>query len=88
LTFASKTEAGRAEVLFLLERAREISQLEYQPKFVLCKDPKITYTADFTYMENGKKVYEDVKGVLTRETRVKIAWVKEKFGIEIKLIRS
>ena len=81
--FASKAEAYRAEELKMLEMAGEISSLEYQPKYVLCNDPKITYTADFRYMEDGKMVIEDVKGVLTRDTRTKLAWVKEKYNISV-----
>lgn len=83
--FASKTEAIRAGELHLLERAGEISDLEYQPKFLLSKTPKVTYTADFRYLENGKVIVEDCKGVLTRDCRTKMAWVREKFNIEVKL---
>jgi len=89
--FASKAEAKRANELCLLEKAGEISELSYQTKFVLSVKPKITYTADFKYKEHGTPdyyVYEDVKGVLTRDTRTKIAWVKEKYGIEVKLVRG
>ncbi len=93
-TFASKWEAERGEQLFLLEKARQISGLVFQPKWTLCVKPKITYAADFSYRENltveghpyGRMVYEDCKGVLTREQRVKLAWLKEKHGIEVKLI--
>ncbi len=84
--FASLAERQRGEDLALLERAGEITNLEYQPLFVLCKSPKINYTADFRYTENDKVIVEDVKGFLTRETRVKIAWLKEKTGIEVSLI--
>ena len=85
-TFSSKAEARRGEELELLQRAGEIIRLVYQPKWVLCKKPKITYTADFSYHEKGKVIVEDVKGVLTRETRVKLAWVKEKYGVEVRLV--
>ena len=97
--FASKKEAVRAEELVLLLKAGEINYLEFQPGFVLCDKPKITYTADFKYYENTHKqiikgkdvysnipIYEDVKGVLTRDTRTKIAWVHEKFGVEVRLV--
>ena len=71
------------------EKAGLISRLQYQPSWVLCKRPKITYTADFAYVKAGSSLHtiEDVKGVLTRETRVKLAWLKEKFGIEVTIIR-
>ena len=29
--------------------------------------------------------YEDSKGVLTRDTRTKLAWVQEKYGIDVLL---
>lgn len=85
--FASKAETRRGEELALLERAGAISNLQYQVKFVLCKSPRISYTADFQYSEGGKVTVEDVKGVLTRDTRTKIAWVKEKFGVEVRLTK-
>ena len=86
--FASMKEARRAEELTLLEKAREIYNLEFQPKYVLCSKPKITYTADFRYRDYTRPpsdviVVEDSKGLLLRETRVKIAWVKEKYGIDV-----
>ena len=81
--FPSKAEARRGEELFFLDRAGEISGLEYQVKFVLSKKPRVTITVDFAYTENGKRIYEDTKGVLTRDFRTKMAWVKEKFEIEI-----
>ena len=88
--FASKKECIRAEELTLLEKAGEIYNLEFQPKYVLCSDPKITYTADFRYRDytnhpDNVIVVEDVKGMLTRDTRTKIAWMQEKYGIEVLL---
>ncbi len=93
--FDSKAEAKRAVELSLLERAGEIKNLTYQPQYVLCEKPKITYTADFKYtvkkeyLDTGSYanliVVEDVKGVLTRETRVKLAWLREKHGITVKI---
>lgn len=86
--FASKAECRRGEELRMMEMAGEISLLEYQPKFLLCVKPRITYTADFKYLEGGNWVYEDVKGMLTRDTRTRLAWLKELTGIEVKLVRS
>jgi hypothetical protein len=86
-TFASKAECIRGEELRMLEMAGEIAALRYQPKFVLCFEPKITITLDFAYETEKNWVYEDVKGVLTRDFRTKLAWLKEKYGIEVKLIR-
>jgi len=67
---------------------------------VLCDKPKISITIDFKYYENthrqivkGKDVYsniavyEDTKGVLMRDFRVKLAWMKEKYGISVVLTK-
>jgi len=94
--FASKAEAVRGEELALLEKAREIRNLQYQLTLPLSKNPKVTITLDFVYelrvLEGGcevgwLKVYEDVKGVLTRDFRTKMAWLKEKYGIDVELRR-
>ncbi len=86
-TFASRAEAVRGEELRLMEMAGEITELNYQPWFVLCKKPKITITLDFYYKVDGLVKFEDVKGVLTRDSRTKLAWLKEKHGIDVRLIR-
>lgn len=87
-TFDSRKEALRGEDLALLEKMGEISDLKYQVSFQLCQKPNIKIKLDFAYKENGKMVYEDVKGMgETREFRVKRAWLAEKYGIEVKLIK-
>jgi len=68
-----------------LEKAGEIKNLEFQVRLFLSQFPKVSITIDFQYEENGKVVYEDSKGVLTRDFRTKLAWVKEKYGIQVKL---
>ena len=89
--FDSKAEKRRGEELALLERAGEIQDLDYQILFKLCDKPKITVTIDFTYEEMGKgkrrRIYEDVKGVLTRDSRTKYAWLEQRFGIHVNIIR-
>lgn len=76
--FDSKAEARRGEELFLLQREGEISGLTYQTRFDLYKKPKISYTADFEYLDKELNlIYEDVKGKLTDATQVKLAWVKK-----------
>ncbi len=52
--------------------------------------PKITITIDFAYQEMTNiyapnYTYEDSKGMLTRDTRTKLAWLQEKHGIEVLL---
>ena len=89
-TFASKAECLRGEELRLLELGREIWGLEYQVPFTLSAHPKVTITIDFSYWEWGKgeRVYEDVKGVLTRDFRTKLAWLKQLFDIDVILTRG
>lgn len=96
-TFDSKAEAVRGEELHLLQRAGEIACLQYQVLFKLCDKPKITIKLDFAYVEDGVfgeykipvkvQVYEDVKGVLTRDSRTKLAWLEQSQGIRVRLIR-
>jgi predicted 3-demethylubiquinone-9 3-methyltransferase (glyoxalase superfamily) len=86
-TFDSKAEAKRGEELALMERAGEIGNLTYQMCYSLSVKPKVTITIDFVYQNGATETFfEDVKGVLTRDFRTKLAWLKEKYGIEVKLI--
>lgn len=81
--FASKAECYRGEELHRLWRAGEIRGLFFQRLFQLSEKPKVTITIDFAYEENGVQIYEDIKGVLTRDFRTKLAWLKEKYGIDV-----
>jgi len=86
-TFDSKAECQHGEGLYLIQKAGDISDLRYQVKFVLCETPKITVSIDFSYLEKGKRVYEDVKGVLTRDSRTKYAWLAEKHRVTVRLTK-
>ena len=86
--FDSVKEYHRWGCLRLLERAGAIKDLKRQVKFELI--PRIgderpcNYIADFTYIENGELVVEDVKGVRTDAYKIKkklMLWVH---GIRIK----
>jgi len=80
VNFASKLEAKRYGELRLLEKAGAISDLVLQARFPLSVDGVIigSYVCDFLYMENGKKVVEDCKGVQTDLYR----WKKKHFNIQ------
>lgn len=76
IKFDSKREAERYAELKIMEKAKLITDLELQPKFVLQegfkyqgkKEKPITYIADFKYKElSGTVVVEDVKGVATKD---------------------
>jgi hypothetical protein len=62
----SRKEATRWSELLILERAGLISDLKRQVKYELIPkqdgERAVFYVADFEYIENGKKVVEDVKG--------------------------
>ena len=81
--FDSKAEKRRGEELWLSEQADVIDDLQYQVNYVLCKKPSIKIKIDFVYWLNGKVIYEDVKGMITREARIKMAWIKEQQGIDV-----
>ena len=89
VSFASKREAKRYQELKLLLRAKQISQLELQPRFELqpsftdgdgVKHRKIEYVADFAYRERGQHIAEDVKGKQTDVYRLKKKLFLYKFG--------
>lgn len=81
IKFDSKREAERYCELNLLEKAKEIRNLELQPRFLLqdkFKDRngkthrKIEYVADFMYIDkDDKKIVEDVKGMMTDVYKLK-----------------
>lgn len=80
ITFDSKAEARRYGELKLMERAGAISDLELQPSFEIlpafrdasgARYRAIKYLADFRYIENGKAIVEDVKGMETPEFKLK-----------------
>lgn len=82
--FPSRAEALRAIDLHLMERGGLISDLQFQVPFTLCPGKKITI--DFKYVEDGKIIYEDVKGVITRDFKTKLLWLKDKYGIDVRLV--
>ena len=85
--FASLAEKRRGEALRMLEMAGELRKLEYQPRWVLSEDPRITYKADFRYDDYTKgDTIEDVKGVLTEASRLRIAWLKQRYGLVVTVI--
>ena len=92
-TFDSKAEAKRGEELERLQKAGQVVDLQYQVKFTLHHKPIITIKLDFVYRHIyaggviGETIYEDVKGMETREFRVKRFWLEEQQGIKILLTK-
>lgn len=93
IKFDSKKEAFRFTELQLLEQAGEISDLQRQAKVELMGQlgpvktrtgRKMKLTFDFSYTENGEHIFEDVKGMRTRDFDVRVA-VAQAMGLNIKI---
>ncbi len=77
--YDSKKEARRAAELQLLERSGVISELKFQPQFLLLPSQKdehgrvierpVSYFGDFSYQENGVLIVEDIKSEITRRDK-------------------
>lgn len=96
IKFDSNLEATRYKELKLLLRAGEISNLELQPRFLLQDSfkkngrtfRKIEYVADFKYIENGKTIVEDVKGMQTDVFKLKHKIFEKVYpDLELKIIK-
>ena len=101
IKFDSKAEARRYVELKIIEDTGHIKELKLQPKFELqpkYKNSKgqciraITYKADFSYIEThsevGKLIVEDVKGVETKEFKLKKKMLEYKFpDIDFRIIK-
>lgn len=61
--YDSLAERDFALELAALETAREISDVQTQPRIEL--EPGIFFKPDFSWLERGRRVYCDVKGVTT-----------------------
>lgn len=94
IVFDSKGELNRWLQLNLMQEAGQISELRRQVKFDLCPPVRlvgerqsygVSYTADFGYVENSQQVYEDWKGLETKEFRMKRRLLKHLFGIDLRL---
>lgn len=87
-THNSGMEAKRCDQLHLLQRGGQITGLTVEPRFTfeingapikMRNGQPARYTADFSYIENGKKVVEDVKarnGFVERDVPLRLALAK------------
>lgn len=94
--FDSIAESRRYKELKLLEKAEKIQNLELQPHFLLQESfkkngrtfRKIEYIADFKYIENGKTIVEDVKGIQTDVFKLKHKLFEKKYpDLELRIIK-
>lgn len=86
IKFDSKKEAAEWLPLKLRQQQGEISFLRRQVRFDLhaLGGAKITYyRADFTFIEFGRLVVMDVKGMLTPMYLLKKKWMEAEYGIKI-----
>lgn len=88
IAFDSKKEAARYGELVWLAKAGAIQDLRLQVPFELIPkqagERAVRYIADFVYMENGKMVVEDVKGVRTDVYKIKKKLMLAVHGIRIR----
>ena len=49
---------------------------------------KITYAPDFVYVEDGAKIYEDVKGVETAAFKIKRKLFEKRYGCVIRIVKA
>lgn len=92
ITFDSRKEADRYLVLKGMEEDGSIEGLRRQVRYELVPafdvDGKhyrpVFYVADFVYVEDGKEVIEDVKGMRTDVYRLKSKLFAQRYGMSIK----
>lgn len=80
ISFDSKAESRRYQELKLLEHAGQIRALQVHPTYELqsafkdrdgVRQRAIVYEADFAYIEGADRVVEDVKGMETKDYKIK-----------------
>ena len=90
ITFDSIKEANRWQELKLMERAGEIVGLNRQVRIEIIPKTKLYracfYVCDYVYFDKreGKTVYEDSKGMKTKEYLLKRKLLYWRHGIEIR----
>lgn len=92
IAFDSRKEADRYLVLKGMEEDGAIEDLRRQVRYELVPafdvDGRhyrpVYYVADFTYVEDGKEIVEDVKGVRTDVYKLKSKLFARRYGMSIK----
>lgn len=93
----SKREAKRCDELHLLLRAGEIDALVYEPQYWFeingagvthGNGRRVGYKPDFGYLEKGRVVVEDVKGMVTEAAQLRMTIFRALFpDIELRVLR-
>lgn len=92
ITFDSRKEADRYLVLKGMEEDGSIEDLRRQVRYELIPafdvDGKhyrpVYYVADFVYLEDGREVVEDVKGMRTDVYKLKSKLFARRYGMRIR----
>lgn len=92
ITFDSRKEAYRYLVLKGMEEDGSIEDLRRQVRYELVPafdvDGRhyrpVYYVADFVYVEDGKEVVEDVKGMMTDVYKLKSKLFARRYGMSIR----
>lgn len=89
LSFDSVKESRRWSELCLLQRSGHIADLSRQVRMPLRVNGQLvcTFIPDFTYVEAGQQVIEDVKSPITAKNpvyRIKIKLLKALTGAEVR----
>ena len=96
ITFDSRAEATRYKQLCLLQKAGIISEIELQPTFTLLdaftdwsgkKHRAMKYRADFRYIEEGREIIEDVKGMETKVFKIKRKLFLSRYDYELRIVK-
>jgi hypothetical protein len=90
IEFASNAEGKRYGELKYLQMAKDIKALSCHPVFPLVVNGVTIgkYTADFVYFEGGRRVCEDVKGIVTPEASLRMRLFKALHpDVELRLIQ-
>lgn len=90
IRFASILEAKRYGELKLLQRANLITDLKIHSYWPLTVNGHhvCDYQDDFNYVEDGLRIIEDTKGVVTPDCRIKLALMKAVHGVDVKLVKA
>lgn len=97
IKFDSRAEAVRYTDLKIKQVAGAIKDLQLQPTFILAESvkfdgakrakPALRYVGDFSYIENGKRIVEDVKGMETPAFKIKRHLMKSIHGIDVRVTK-
>jgi hypothetical protein len=89
IRFASRAEAKRYHQLKAFQEMGRIQNLKLQVPFICEVNRRVVckYIADFVYVEDGRRVVEDVKGMLTPLYKLKKRLMEACHNVEIREVK-